>query len=308
MTQIREFTYPSSDGKTLIHAYRLDPLSAPRAVFQIAHGVAEYALRYESFMRFLSERGFVVVANDHLGHGKSVQSEQNLGWFCETDGWEKVVDDIKSLHDQMKAEFPDLPYILFGHSMGSFVARTYLIRYPEDLTAAIICGTGQQSAALVRAGKSMAGMICKRKGGKHRSEFLNNMAFGAYNKGFEGRTTHDWLTKDQTVVDAYVADPLCGFTPSAELFYEMMRGIRFIGKAENIAKMRKDLPIFLIAGAKDPVGECGKGPKKVYDLYRAAGIRDVEWKLYENDRHELLNELDRETVMNDILAFIEKCI
>ena len=307
MSTFREFTFTSVNGTTPIHVRRFDPEGAPRGVVQIAHGVAEYANRYDPFLRFLADNGFVAVAHDHLGHGKSVTDDSELGWFAEKGGWDLVVSDVKKLHDMLQEEFPDLPFVLFGHSMGSFVARTYLIRYPEDLNAAVICGTGQQSAALVGGGKLMANLVCTFKGTKHRSKFLNGLAFGSYNKAFEPlRTQVDWLSRDTAVVDAYDADPLCGFMATAGLFRDMMGGISFIGKPANVAKVRKDLPVFLIAGAMDPVGEQGKGPQRALELYRQVGLADATLKLYPDCRHELLNELNKEEVMADILAFLNE--
>ncbi len=305
MATFREYTFVSSNGRTPIHVRRFDPEGTPRGVVQIAHGVAEYAKRYDPFLAFLADNGFVAVAHDHLGHGASVTDESERGWFAERDGWDLVVSDVKRLHDALREEFPDLPFALFGHSMGSFVARTCLIRWPGDWNAAVICGTGQQSGALVAGGKLMAKLVCAFKGTKHRSPFLENLAFGAYNKAFEPvRTKVDWLSRDEAVVDAYAADPLCGFMVTAGLFRDMMTGIAFISKPKNVANVRKDLPIFLIAGDRDPVGEAGKGPRKALALYRKAGVSDVSLKLYPECRHELLNELDREQVMADVLAFL----
>ena len=306
MAVFREYTFVSSNGRTPIHVRRFDPEGAPRAVVQVAHGVAEYGARYDAFLRFLAEHGFVAVVHDHLGHGQSITDRSELGWFAEKKGWDCVVDDVKLLHDALREEFPALPHFLFGHSMGSFVTRTYLIRFPEDLTAAVVCGTGQQAAALVSSGRAMAATICATRGTKFRSTLLNTLAFGSYNKEFRPmRTVFDWLSRDEAVVDAYLTDPLCGFLPTAGLFRDMMTGIVFIGDPKNVALMRKDIPIFLIAGDRDPVGEQGKGPRRVRSLMQAAGVSDVSLKLYANCRHELLNELDREQVMEDVLAFFE---
>lgn len=303
----REFTFLSSNGRTPIRVRRFDPDGAPRGVVQVAHGVAEHSARYDAFLTFLAEHGFVAAANDHLGHGESRTSEDETGWFAEKDGWDLVVEDMKKLHDLLHGELPGLPYALFGHSMGSFAARTYLIRYPDDADAAVICGTGQQSGALVGAGKAAASMICALKGTKYRSKLLQSMAFGSYNKGFEPvRTPVDWLSRDTAVTDAYMEDPLCGFTPSAGLFRDMMTGIGFIGRRENVERMNKALPALLIAGSRDPVGENGRGPARVYELWKAAGMRDVTLTLYPECRHELLNERNRDAVKADVLAFLEE--
>lgn len=309
MPVFSSFTFTSTNNKTDINVRRFDPDCTPRGIVQIAHGVAEHSGRYDGFMAFLASHGFVAVANDHLGHGGSYKRIDEQGWFAEEDGWDLVVGDVKKLHDIMRKEFPDLPYVLFGHSMGSFIVRTYLIRYPGDADAAIICGTGQQSPALVGAGKAAALLACRTRGTMRRSKALNAMAFGSYNRDFEPRRTDfDWLTRDDAVVDAYIKDPNCGFAVTAGLFRDMMTGIEFISKPENAAKMNKSLPVFFISGDKDPVGENGAGPQRAAELFRSAGMRDVTLKLYSDCRHELLNEINRCDVMDDILKFIESRI
>ena len=309
MSKFREFTFVSSNGQTKINVRRFDPEGAPRGVVQIAHGVAEYIDRYDEFMAFLAEKGFIALGSDHLGHGKSINDSSELGWFAEQDGWDLLVSDMHKLHDIVFAEDPNLPYFLFGHSMGSFLTRTYLIKYPSDLTGAVICGTGQQDAALVGAGEAAAKLVCTLRGSKHRSKLLTGMAFGSYNKEFEPkRTNSDWLSRDTANVDKYEADPLCGFMPTAGLFRDMMGGIKLISDPANIAKMRKNLPVFFISGDKDPVGEDGKGPLKAAELFRQAGMGDVSIKLYPDCRHELLNELNKDEVMGDILGWLEKYI
>ncbi len=304
MPAFREFTFKSTNGATDIYARRYDPDGGARGIVQIAHGVSEYCARYDAFMRALAENGYIAVASDHLGHGRSVNSPDELGWFADKNGWNIVVNDLKKLHDETAAERPDLPYVLFGHSMGSFLCRTYIINYPDDLDGAIICGTGRQAESLLTAGKAVSGAIIALRGSKYRSGLLDKMAFGSYCKNITPhRTESDWLTRDDAVVDAYTADPLCGGKISAGLFRDMMGGISYIGKAENIAKMRKDMPVLLIAGACDPVGEEGKGPRIVADAFKAAGIEDVTLKLYPDCRHELLNELNRDAVTADILEW-----
>ncbi|MBQ2110380.1 MAG: lysophospholipase [Clostridia bacterium] len=306
MPELTEFTFPSSNGSTAIRVRKWEPDSAPRGIVQIAHGVAEHCERYDEFMTFLAANGYIAAANDHLGHGKSIRDDGDLGFFADKDGWDLVVSDMHKLHELLRAEHPELPFFLFGHSMGSFLTRTYLIKYPDELTGAIICGTGQQSPALVGAGNAMAKLICSLRGARHKSIMLNNTAFGSYNKDFQPiRTPCDWLSRDEANVDKYVADPLCGFVPTAGLFRDMMGGISFIGKKENIEKMRKDLPVFFIAGAKDPVGESGEGVKRAYGAFLDAGMKDVRLKLYDECRHELLNELNKDEVMADVLEWIE---
>ena len=305
MSVFSDYTFLSNNGETNIHVRRCTPSGSLRGIVQIAHGIAEHVERYDAFAAFLADHGYLVVANDHLGHGQSVRSEADLGFFAQSGGWDLAVGDMHKLYELTHAEFPAVPYFLFGHSMGSFLSRTYIIRYPDDMAGAIICGTGQQSALIVAGGKLMGRMECRKNGPRYQSEKLNAMAFGNYNKGFDvHRTDYDWLSRDDAVVDKYIADPLCGFIPTAGLFTDMMTGLQFIGKAENISRMRKSLPVFLIAGDKDPVGENGKGVRRVYEMFRKAGMQDVSIKLYPACRHEILNELNRDEVMNDVLLWL----
>ena len=307
MANRKEFYFPSSDGKTSIHAVEWLPEGKPIGVYQIAHGVAEHALRYEPFAEFLNSKGFVVAANDHIGHGLSVTEGAAPLYFGEKDGWTHVVDDMFELRKQTRQKYPGIPYILMGHSMGSFLARTYLIRYPGTVTAAIIMGTGQQPGYMVAGGKLAAKVIGRKNGFDKFNATVDNLAFGAYNKPFEPkRTKYDWLSVNEENVDRYIADPLCGGDTSVGLFLEMLGGIGFISKPSNLAKMDKSTPVLFISGAMDPVGGLGKGTTKAYESFRKAGVKDVELKLYPSLRHEILNEKEKDQVYADIWAWIEK--
>ncbi|MBQ9648659.1 MAG: lysophospholipase [Oscillospiraceae bacterium] len=307
MANRKEFYFPSSDGKTQIHAVEWAPDGEPAGVYQIAHGVAEYALRYEPFAEFLNSKGFVVVANDHIGHGLSVAEGAAALYFGDKDGWTHVVDDMYALRNRTAQEYPSLPYILMGHSMGSFLARTYLIRYPGTVTAAIIMGTGQQPGFMVAGGKLAAKYFGKKTGFDKFNATVDNLAFGAYNKPFEPkRTNYDWLSANEENVDKYIADPLCGGQATTGLFLEMLGGIGFIGKPSNLAKMDMNTPVLFISGAMDPVGDLGKGATKAYESFKKAGVRDVELKLYPGLRHEILNEKEKDQVYADIWAWVEK--
>lgn len=305
MPVFRDDYFPSCDGKTAIHVRRCIPDGAPVGIVQIAHGIAEHVMRYDAFAEYLARQGFLVAANDHLGHGKSLSDESCMGFFAETGGWELAVGDMHKLAEQLSGEYPGLPFFLFGHSMGSFLARTYLIRYPGELTGAVICGTGQQASGLIQSGRSIGRAEIRRKGAKYRSQLLNSMAFGAYNSKIEAkRTDYDWLTRDPAVVDAYIADPLCGFIPTAGLFTDMMDGLAYISRRANMEQMRKDLPVLFISGDKDPVGDYGSGVMKAYTYFLNAGMTDVTLKLYHDCRHEILNELCKEQVMGDVLRWL----
>ena len=305
MPSFEDFYFESSTGKNRIHACKCIPDAAPRAVIQIAHGIAEHVERYRDFMSFLAENGFVVVANDHLGHGKSIAAPSEQGFFAETDGWRYVVDDMELLREQMRQEYPDLPYLFFGHSMGSFLTRTYLIRHPEKYDAAILSGTGHQAKALVTAGSAAAELMTRLKGPRADGSFLNNMAFGSYCKKIPNpRTPFDWLSRDPEQVDKYIADPLCGFVAKVSLYRDMMNGIKFITDQKNIDRMDKEHPIYFMSGEDDPVGDYGEGVKRAYQAFLRAGLHDVTMRLYPGGRHEMLNEINKEDVYQDILRWL----
>lgn len=307
MPRFSDFTFLSCDGQTPIHVRRCEPEGTVRGVVQIAHGIAEYAARYDAFAAFLAEHGFLVVANDHLGHGQSLRSPEALGIFAARGGWELAVDDMHRLYAQIHGEFPDLPYFLFGHSMGSFLTRSYLIRYPGGLRGAVLSGTGQQPLPLLAAGRLMSALEVRRHSPDYQSALLNRMAFGSYNKAFEPRRTDfDWLSRDEAQVDRYVADPLCGFIPSAQLLHDMMCGIRFNQRPDQLARMDRDLPVLFLSGALDPVGAAGKGVGKAFESFRKAGMRELSLKLYPGGRHEMLNEINRAEVFADVLAWLER--
>ena len=294
-----------SKGAGKIHACRWTPEGEPRAVLQIVHGIAEFVERYDDFANFLTEHGFVVVAEDHMGHGQSINGEGIQGYFH--GGWFTAIEDTMQLMRDTKEAYPGVPYILFGHSMGSFMARTILCKYPDSgIRAAIICGTGWQPALALPALIKVVERICKKTGETNPNEKLQNLVFGSYNSKVEHpRTPYDWLTRDAKIVDAYIAHPLCGFTASCGLLREMMKGIYFIEQKGNLAAMRKDLPVFFIAGGDDPVGSYGKGIHQSAEAFQKAGMKDVSVRIYPLCRHEILNEINREEVYEDVLAWIE---
>ena len=309
MPTFKDFYFNSSTGKNKIHARMCVPDAEPRAIVQIIHGIAEYIDRYDEFMSFLADNGIIAVGTDHLGHGKSIESEEQTGFFAYDNGWDYVVRDEEVLRLAMHENYPELPIIVFGHSMGSFMARTLLIRYPDAFNAAIISGTGNQGAALVNGGLFMGNLVTGLKGAHHYSKFLNNLAFGSYNKIYENpKTEYDWLSRDEANVQKYIDDPLCGFIPSCSLFRDMMTGVKFITNKKNLTAMNKDMPVYFMSGDMDPVGECGKGVQKAYNNFLEAGMNDVSIKLYPGGRHEMLNEINKDEVYTDILAWLESKI
>lgn len=302
-----DFYYDSLGGGR-IHACRWTPEGEVKGIVQIVHGIAEYAARYDELAAFLNSRGLLVVAEDHMGHGKSVCDATPVGCFA--GGWHNAVDDTYRLMQDTMSEFPNVPYILFGHSMGSFMARTVLAKYPDSgITAAVICGTAWMPGAVIGAGKLVADMICRKNGEQNPSQLLQNMMFGSYNKKIEHpRTACDWLTRDNRIVDAYVADPLCGFIPSAGLVRAMMEGLQFIQNSKNLNAMRKELPVFFIAGGDDPVGNYGAGVQRAAEEFKKHGMEHIDVKIYPLCRHEIHNEINRWEVCEDLANWIEKVI
>lgn len=301
----QEFWYPSK-GAGNIHACRWLPEGKPKAIVQIVHGIAEFAERYEDFACFLAEKGILVVAEDHMGHGQSVNGDGIRGYFH--GGWFTAVADTMQLMEDTKAANPDLPYILFGHSMGSFMVRTILCKYPDcGISAAIICGTGWQPAAAMPSLIKVVEIICKASGETNPNKQLQRMVFGGYNRKVEHpRTAVDWLTRDTRVVDAYLAHSMCGFTASAGLIRDMMKGIHYIEQKRNLSNMPKALPVFFVAGGDDPVGAYGKGVEKCAEMFRQAGMLQVKTRIYPLCRHEILNEINKEEIYQDLLHWIEK--
>lgn len=300
-----EFTFPSADGRTAVHAVDWLPEGRPRAVLQISHGVAEYILRYEPLAEYLTARGLAVAGHDHLGHGGSVAPGGTRLYFGPKGSWNWVVDDLYARYNLLKRQFPDIPLFLLGHSMGSFLARTYLIRYPGTVDGCIIMGTGQMSAALAAAGRVVAALERRRVGEDQTSPVVERLAFGAYNKRFApNRTGFDWLSLNEENVDRYIADPLCGGNASIGLFREMLGGLRFIARPENLKKMNANTPVLFVSGAMDPVGDCGKGVRRAYRSFLKAGARDVSLQLYPELRHEILNEDCREDIFRDLYLWL----
>lgn len=302
-----EFYFASSDGTNQIHAIEWIPEGEMKAVLQMCHGMAEYIDRYHDFASFLAENGYYVVGHDHLGHGKSAASLDKLGFFHEKNGNEYVIEDIHQLRKDTQIKYPEVPYFMMGHSMGSFLVRQYIGMYGEGLAGAIIMGTGNQPNFILGAGKMICKLIAQFKGWEYRSKLVDGMAAGGYNKRFEGETdTSGWLSRNPENGARYKDDPLCGYVFTVNGYYHMFSGMAKMNAGEKAEKILKVLPIFFMAGAEDPVGNFGKGVENVYKRYQKCGMKDVEMKLYENDRHEILNELDKEQVYQDILAWLEK--
>lgn len=305
----KEFFYPSADGKTEIHAVEWIPDTEPVAVLQIAHGVTEYILRYEKFAEYLTSKGFAVVGNDHLGHGRSIAEGAKPMYFGPQGSWNWVVKDIKSLKDMTKEKYANLPYCMLGFSLGSFVLRTYLIDYPGDLDGAILMGTGQMAPIAIKIGRFMANKEGKKAGEENSTETIHQLTFGTYNKIFApNRTEYDWLCSNEEALDEYIKDPQKGGDFSAGLFRELLEGMLYSSNVKNIKKMDKDLPILLISGEKDPVGDYGKGVKLSKKVLEKAGVKDISVKMYPNLRHDILHEKIKDQIYADVYNWLSKKI
>lgn len=299
----KEYSVHSVSGLGDVYIRVWCPDEGVKALFQITHGMAEHGERYEDFARFLCEKGFAVVVNDHIGHGKSVKNDDDLGYFGENDGWNALVEDERNITALMEKEFPDVPLIYFGHSMGSFIAREYIRRYAKidpRIKGAIICGTGGRNPA-VGVAITLAGTIAKTKGSKFRSELINKLAFGTYNKQIPAPATpFDWLSTDKDQVAKYIADKYCGFLFTAAGYRDLFTLLKVISQPGWYDSISTTLPILLTAGGDDPVGGYGKGVREVYNGLKERGVYDVTLKIYPGMRHEILNEVENRKVYEDM--------
>lgn len=271
----------------------------PRAIVQILHGMAEHIGRYERMARKLNEKGFVVVGRDHRGHGKDAE---RLGYFADKDGWNVILQDAHDLMNETKKAYSHSPYFLLGHSMGSFLAREFALRFSDELDGLILSGTGYFPKALTVAGKTVASLMPKRK----PSKLVDKMAFSGNNKPFEpARTPVDWLSRDEQQVDRYVADPLCGFMFTGKAYADFFGGLAALTDEKRLSNMRNDLPVYFLSGEMDPVGQMGQGVRRVAEAFVQAGMRDVTVKLYPQARHELFNEINKDEVDDDLAAWLD---
>lgn len=301
----KEYTIPSKSGVADVFARCWLPSDGVKAIFQIVHGMAEHGERYEDFAKFLCTKGFAVLVDDHAGHGKSVKSDDDLGYFGESMGWDSLVEDERALTELIKTEFPDAPIVFFGHSMGSFIAREYIRRYGNDerIKATIFCGSSGKNPAAAIAIR-LAGVIAKAKGSKHRSEFINKIAFGPYNNKIQNpKTPFDWLTTDTAIVDKYIADKYCGFLFTAAGYKDLFTILHTVSGKDWYNGVCNDLPILVTAGEDDPVGTYGKGIKEIYNGLINSGKKAVTIRLYPRMRHEILNETNRAQVYEDMAAW-----
>ncbi|MTM51427.1 alpha/beta fold hydrolase, partial [Turicibacter sanguinis] len=265
-----------------------------RGVIQLVHGSCEHAGRYEAFINYLTDKGYIVYANDHRGHGKSVSSPEDYGYFGEEDGWQMMVDDLKSINDLIHAHNPELPIVMLGHSMGSFLARHYAIDYGETINGLILSGTAHNPKFLLKIGQFVSRLAKRYQGSKHRNKLINQLSYGTFNRNLpNAKTASDWICYDEEVVREFVADSSCGFIFTNAGFYDLFTGLLYITDDKNIEKMPHDLPVLFISGEDDPVGEEGKMVKKAFHAMQKAQLINVQIKLYPQMLHEILNEKNK---------------
>jgi alpha-beta hydrolase superfamily lysophospholipase len=297
-------TFAAADGVALfVHGWR--PEAPARGVVQIVHGMAEYGARYARLAAALTEAGYAVYAGDLRGHGQSARTSDDLGFFAVRDGWAKCLDDIWQVNRRIAADHPGVPIILLGHSMGSFLAQHLIGVHGDGLAGVVLSGTSGKPSALAMAGRLIARLERLRLGRRGRSAVLQSLAFDGFNKQFApARTPFDWLSRDTAEVDKYIADPLCGFLVSIQLWIDVLGGLSAATSARHQARLPKHLPIYVIAGSRDPVGGNARSVAQLLAAYREAGLDRVAHRFYADARHELFNETNRDEVTRDLIAWL----
>lgn len=305
----KDLYFLSKDKKTNIHAviYENAGVDRPKAVVQIIHGMTEYIGRYDRFARRLLDQGFVVTGHDHLGHGKSVNDWGDYGYFSE-DSNRTLIKDMHQLRINLSKRYPGIPYFMIGHSMGSYLLREYLADYGEGLAGAVIMGTGYAMPAMASFGILTTKIMAAFRGWHYRSFLVQGLTYGPAYRSYSLTGTdikRNWLTKDLKAAKDFWDDPLCGFLFTLNGHRGLFQTVRASCLRENAEKIPKSLPLLLVSGEEDPVGDLGKGVRKSYKLYKDIGIKNVKIKLYPGDRHEILNECDRDQVEKDIINWLE---
>lgn len=303
----KEYTFPSRSGLCDIYAQSAAPIDygSIKGIVQISHGMAEYSNRYARFALELCKAGYAVFISDHVGHGASITDREMLGFFGETDGEEHFVEDLKTLTDKIKAEYPHLPFFMLGHGMGSLIARKYTAKYGYLLDGVIYSGTSGENPVL-GMGIQFANALIKENGPMHRSELLDTMAFGAYNRKTKKRTDYDWGTRDEAEVDKYMSDELCGYKYTVSGMKALFMTLKQVSSKRWYNSVPLSMPILLISGSMDPVGDYGKGVNEVYKALKKTGHKNVSMKLYDGARHEILNEINRGEVYIDIIDWLDE--
>lgn len=306
--KISNFTFKGEED-TDIYVYKYEPIEKENinGIIQISHGMSEEAGRYKRFANYLTDNGYIVYINDHRGHGKSAENINRIGILAQKDGIHCIVKDLNKLTKIIKTENNGLPIFLFSHSMGSFAAQKYIIDYSEDIDGVILSGTNGLHGIEVDLGFLVAKVMSKIQGREKKAYLIDKLAFGGFNKKFKpNKSEFDWLSRDFKEVEKYIENEYCGVVFSNGYFYDLFKLFKEIRNTNNLKKINSKLPIYIFAGDKDPVGKFGKGVTKLYDNYKKVGIENVEYKLYKDGRHEMLNEINREEVMKNTLNWLKE--
>lgn len=292
------------EGNHAIKVFNWAPVSQRvLGTVQIVHGLVEHAARYQRFAEFLTKRGYAVIAHNHRGHGSHLELAQR-GHFADQDGWQKVIDDVQRVNAHIRERHAEMPRVLIGHSMGSYIAQAFVMHNAIACDAFVLSGSNHAPRVQLHLGRLAARVVAWRHGSEHHSEFLDALAFGAFNKRFKpARTVFDWLSRDPDEVDRYVSDPACGVLASAGLWLDLLGGLLDIGRKKSLKKIPGDLPILITGGSDDPVGG-RRGMQRLAKAYRDTGHHNVSVKIYDGGRHEMLNETNRDEVMSDIAEWM----
>lgn len=305
----KEISYMSKDEKTIIRGVLYLPDQEPKGIIQIVHGMIEHIGRYEEFAKYLASKGFIVAGHDHLGHGRSVITKDKWGYFAKKDPAKTLIRDIHQLRINVEKRYPDLPYIIISHSMGSYLTRYYLTIYGKGLAGTIILGTGFVEPALTYFGIGLTHVLALIRGWQDRSKLVKALLYNSSYKEFDmyGKNPDKhWLTKDAEYVKKAISDPACRFDFTLNGYLGLFQAVAYSCRKKNIARIPKEIPLLILSGDNDPVGDLGKGVIRFYNLCQKTGHRNVKMKLYENDRHEILNETDKDVVYQDIMNWIEE--
>ncbi|WP_454054034.1 alpha/beta hydrolase [Clostridium sp. Marseille-Q7071] len=306
----KNFTFITKDSLKM-NMYKWEPKDkdSVKGIINIAHGMAESGIRYERFAKTLVDNGFIVYAGEHRGHGLTCSNIEDLGYICDNDGFHTMVEDLKEINNFIKEENLNLPIIIMGHSMGSFLAQRYIEEYGDTVNGAIISGTNGNPGLILNFGIFISSIEMRIRGRKAKSKLLDGMIFGTYNKRIhKNKTKVDWLTRDEEEVEKFINDPYCGTVFTTSFFYDLMKGLKIIHKEENLNKIPKNLPILIFSGDADPVGRYQKGVENLINLYKRLGIKNLHYKIYKDGRHEMLNEINKDEVFEDIINWLNLVI
>lgn len=307
VTKFKATTIKSPTGATLALYYMPAPKTKAKGIVQINHGMAEHAMRYERFALALSKAGYHVYAHDHRGHGATTAPDARLGIFAQRGGFKKVISDVEAVHTHIKAENPNLPIAILGHSMGSVITQNFLIKNSDKIAAALLLNTGAEGGSMLMLFRAVIKIAIALKGSDVPALLAERLTFADWNKKFApNRTNFDWLSRDEKEVDKYINDPLCGFTVSNGLWRDVTDGIKTASNNANLSKIRNNLPLYLIGGASDPCTQNGKHMEKLHARLLATGNKDATLNILPDTRHESLNEINRDEVTADIIKWLDE--